>query len=136
MQRYVPQIATQYPILAGALVAGMVAAASCQASKRLPAGSLAGGGIIGIGAALEWFRTNFPGSVTDLLAGAVDSALAAAEDMLRALGMDLIANAMAQARSLFNDLQQWADETLGGAGRTILGLILVYWVYSRFFLRR
>ena len=138
IRSYTPQIILNNPILATGLLAGLIAAATCQAQKRVPSGVLPGIGVGGLAAALAWLARTLgdPSLIPDLLTGAVDQALAAAESLARGLGLDLLADAMGRARSLFNDLKEWADRTLGQGGRLLLGLFLIYLVYQRFFLRR
>lgn len=128
------------PITATAVAAGLLAFLGCKANKSAPTGVLAGLGVGSltsvVGAFLASLSSLDPSIIPDLLAGAVDQALAAMEGVLRAVGLGVVADAIGQARSLFNDLKAWADATLGEGGRLLLGLFLIYLVYQRFFLRR
>jgi hypothetical protein len=136
-------VATLPVILGGGLVAGGLSMATCAARKNtLASGGLGalGGGALGFLAKRIWdYLTDPMGAANDVGKFALDlvtATLGAVENALRATGAGLLADAVGQARALFEELQRWVESRFGSAGRMLIGLSVVYLVISRFFLRR
>lgn len=114
------------------LLAAVIAAALCRRKDGALAAGLGG---LALGEAIDAFMS-IPEFAAKWVTEQFDAALQALENWARSLGLDLIANAFGQARSLFNQFKEWAEGLFGRAGQMLLAAILIYLVYSRFFLRR
>lgn len=115
-----------------ALLAAIIAALLCRRKSSVAAAGL---GAFGLGEAIDAFMS-IPAFAAAWALQKWDESLAALENWARSLGLDLVANAFGQARSLFAQLKEWAEGLFGRVGQMLLAAILIYLVYSRFFLRR
>ena len=114
------------------LLAAMMASLLCR-RKSAAVGGFVGGA--GLGEAWD-LATRAPEFLTNFVAEQFDAALAALEQFARSFGLGFLADAFARARNLFQQLKDWAEGLFGKTGQMLLTLVLIYLVYSRFFLRQ
>lgn len=123
-----------------ALLAAAMAALLCRRRKTGAAVGFAGGYSVGeawnaVSEALNAFW-DIPNFAAKWAMEQFAAALKALEDWARSFGADFLADAFARARGLFEQLKEWAEQMFGRAGQMLLAAVLLYLVYSRFFLRR